>query len=109
MEPNLNYIQQLANGNDAFENRILGVLKRELPEEIAQFRESLSSSDYLQAAMLVHKIKHKVSLLGMGDGYELTASFEDELRGGDKSLLDEFEGLLKIMTTFLNNIKTKEE
>lgn len=109
MEPNLNYIKQLANGNEAFESRILGVVKRELPEEIANFRRSLDSSDYSQAAMLVHKIKHKVSLLGIEDGFELTTNFEDELREGGKSLHGDFEALLKIMTTFLNSINTETE
>ncbi|KYG74932.1 Hpt domain-containing protein [Roseivirga ehrenbergii] len=109
MKPNLNYIKQLANGNATFENRILGVLKRELPEEIDGFRNSINSLDYALAAMLVHKIKHKVSLLGMEDGYKLTADFEDELREGAKSLQDDFEGLLKIMTTFLNSINTETE
>lgn len=109
MKPNLNYIKQLTNGNSVFENRIIRVLKRELPEEIEGFRNSINSLDYVTAAMLVHKIKHKVSLLGMEDGYELTANFEDELREGAKSLQGEFEGLLKIMTTFLNSINTVVE
>lgn len=109
MEPNLNYIKQLANGNSAFENRIIGVLKRELPEEVEEFRKCINSFDYTQAAMLVHKIKHKVSLLGMEDAYELTADFEEELREGGITLYSEFERLLKIMTTFLKSINTETE
>lgn len=103
-EPNLLYIKQLASGNQSFENRILEVLKRELPEEIKDFHEFINSGVLEQAADLVHKIKHKVSLLGMEKGYGLTASFEENLREGDQSLLEEFESILKKMTTFLDNI-----
>lgn len=109
MKPNLTYIKQLANGNVAFERRILGVLKRELPEEVESFREALRKLDYVSAAMLVHKIKHKVSLLGMENGYDLTTKFEDELRDGDVKKLAEFEQILDIMKTYLEGINTETE
>ncbi|MBN7817701.1 Hpt domain-containing protein [Algoriphagus pacificus] len=108
MRPNLQYIKQLANGSEAFENKVLEVVKRELRLEISSFRESLNKGDIENAVLFVHKIKHKVSLLGMEEGYALTAKFEDELREGSDALLGNFESLLRIMTMFLDSINTEK-
>ena len=39
--PNLNYIKELSGGDNAFEESILEVLKKEFPEELKLFKEIL--------------------------------------------------------------------
>ncbi|MEO9475708.1 MAG: hypothetical protein ABJG41_09240 [Cyclobacteriaceae bacterium] len=101
-EPNLSYIKSLSKGDMVFEKQLLGVAKRELTEEIDLYTHCIENHKYEQAAEVVHKIKHKVSLLGMETSYSLVAQFEEELRVGKTRLKLDFMAILKKMTNFLN-------
>jgi hypothetical protein len=64
-QPNLSYINELSGDNLEFKNKIIGILKKELPDEIAVYEEEFKSGNYLEAAQSVHKLKHKISILGL--------------------------------------------
>ncbi|WP_421889350.1 Hpt domain-containing protein [Marinoscillum sp.] len=103
-EPNFSYIESLSAGDQAFQKRLLEVLKAELPVEIADFESFIKDNKLHKAAELVHKIKHKMALLAMDDAYELAVRFENELHENNPKLLTEFNAILEKMTTFLSRL-----
>ncbi|TRO63342.1 Hpt domain-containing protein [Christiangramia sabulilitoris] len=100
-QPNLSYIHQLSGGDKAFEARLMEVVKRELPEESQTWRDNISSGNLDDAASSVHKLKHKISILGLEESYRFAETYEDELREGFNIRQEEFEKLLQLMLSFV--------
>ena len=64
----------------------------------------MSQNDLKNAALFVHRIKHKMSILGLQKSYEITNSFENEMRdGGNLEKKEYFEKVLPLMKNFLEN------
>ncbi|MGY3793873.1 Hpt domain-containing protein [Aquimarina sp. 433] len=102
--PNLSYIKELSAGSEEFEEKIIGLLKREFPEEKNEFLNNYNSSVFKAAAENVHKLKHKIGMLGFEDGYETTIAFEEGLLKGEYSLFSKFMLILDSIDEFLKNL-----
>lgn len=102
-EPNLNYIKELSDGDLSFEESIINVLKKEFPEELLLFTKNYADKNFLEAAINVHKIKHKISILGLKKGLELASSFENGLKKGDLKLYAGFIKILNKIHVYLGN------
>ncbi len=61
--------------------------------------------NFNDASEIVHKIKHKISILGLEENYRDAKAFEHGLRKGDVALQSNFETTLMIITDFLKNFK----
>ena len=59
---------------------------------------------YKLAADNVHKLKHKISILGLEKSYEIAIAFENNLIEGDTSLYKEFETILNTITNYLQKL-----
>jgi len=103
--PNLSYINQLAGENLTFKKKLIEVLIRELPEEIKQYRKHLIEEKYQLAADDVHKIKHKISILGLELSYQLATNYEEELRNNNPFNNGNFEKVMVAMAKFINELK----
>lgn len=103
-KPNSNYINQLSGDNEEFKAKITGILKRELPEEVAFYENQIQSKNYKLAAESVHKLKHKVSILGLEKSYYIAEEFEDNLKEQSTKLQSEFESILKAMQDFVDTL-----
>jgi HPt (histidine-containing phosphotransfer) domain-containing protein len=103
-QPTLSTIKEIALGDGEFENKLLSIIKRELPAEIELYQQNYANKDYLLVAGNVHKLNHKISILGLKEGNLKAVKFENELRDGNCGLKKEFDGLLEKMTQFLNDI-----
>lgn len=99
--PNLNYIKELSGGDVAFEESILNVLKKEFPEELKLFEENFKNKNYEETANNVHKIKHKVSILGLKKGLEVASAFENDLRNQKIELYPDFIKILNKIHVYL--------
>ncbi|AUC17083.1 histidine kinase [Tenacibaculum sp. SZ-18] len=100
-QPNINYIKELSCGDVEFEEKMVSILRRELPEEMKNYLKTLEINDLKQTAEIVHKIKHKISILGLEKSYEFTIRYEKELLNGDKSNHENFFKILATMSDFL--------
>lgn len=100
-QPNLDYFEKLSNQNANFKQRLIDVLKYELPLEIADYQNHIKKNDLKKAAEAVHKLKHKIGVLGMEKGYLEVEQYENNLREGSKSLQLEFEQTIKIIEQFV--------
>ena len=102
--PNLNYINDLAAGSQEFKDKLIGIVKREFPDEKEVFLENFDKKNYIKAAENVHKLKHKVGMMGFVDGYQVTVDFEEELRKGESEGYSKFMCILESIEQFLKTI-----
>lgn len=103
-QPNLSYIGELSGGDDVFEKKLLAVVKKELPLEIEEYQQNLKELKFLLAAENVHKLKHKISILGLDKGYQTAIDFENELKEGNIRLQEEFDKILIGMSAFISEL-----
>ncbi len=99
--PNLNYIRELSDGDEEFEQNILNVLKSEYPVELKVFNENFKAKNYAEASVNVHKIKHKISILGLKKDLEKASLFELDLKKGKIELYNDFVKILNKIDLYL--------
>ena len=100
-QANSEYIDQLSGDNAEFRKKLIGILQRELPEEVETYQSQIQNQNYLLAAGSVHKLKHKVAMLGLDKSYYIAEQFEDNLKENSTVLQPEFEMILEIMKEFV--------
>lgn len=108
-KPNLFYIHKIANGDKEFPKKIMDIVKKELPIEISQYITSLENQNYNEAAAVVHKIKHKISIFNFSYGYEIAEIHEFNLKNGQDILRVEFENILRVLRDYINLKKSIEK
>lgn len=100
-QPNSEYINQLSGDNEEFKAKIVEILKKELPEEVAFYENQVQTKNYKLAAESVHKLKHKVSILGLEKSYYIAEEYEENLKANSTNLQSDFEKILKMMQDFV--------
>ena len=103
-QPNLNYINSLSEGDKSFEMKILGIIKKEFKEEKNTYYNNMKNDNFKLCAENVHKIKHKISILGLEKSYEIAERYENNLREGNIKLQDKFSDILNNVTNYLNKL-----
>lgn len=103
-KPNFSYIDNLSGGDEEFKKQLLGVLKNEFPKEKEQYFNHINESDYKAAASDVHKIKHKISILGLEKSHEIASKYEENLKNNSLDLSKDFKNILDVISEFLNSI-----
>ena len=103
-QPNLEYIDKLAAGDEVIRERLISVLKQEFPEEVALYRIHILNSNYIQGAESVHKIRNKIGLLGLETSYYSSKIYEQNLRNNLIEHQIEFENTINKIDFFLNKI-----
>jgi HPt (histidine-containing phosphotransfer) domain-containing protein len=103
-KPNLLYLKEISGGDVEFEEKLLKIVKKELPEEINDYKNFLNENNFKQAAELVHKIKHKISILGLEKSYQVAIDYEENLKLDNLSLKMEFEEILNSMISFIKTV-----
>ena len=76
-QPNLSYINNLSGGDKAFEAKLIGIIKEEYPVEKAIYIKNIELKNFKEAAENVHKLKHKISILGLEKSYNTANTFEE--------------------------------
>ena len=102
--PNMSYINSMSGGDKAFEAKIIGIIKSEFPEEKQVYVDQMSAGQFKPASESVHKLKHKISILGLEKSYEVAVAFEMNLLEGSTARQDEFEAILSNMTQFIERL-----
>ena len=103
-QPNLSYIYKLSGGDKAFEKKIIEIIKAEFPVEKQIYIENISTGNYKLTAENVHKLKHKISILGLEKSYEIAVAFENNLLEESTKLQNEFESILANITNYLQQL-----
>lgn len=103
-KPNLSYVKKLSNGDIDFKLKIISILKREFVIEREIYENSIKIKDFKQTAEIVHKIKHKISILGLEKGFEVATAYENNLNVKSDKLTLEFKNILDIITQYLKEV-----
>ncbi len=103
-KPNLEYINQLARGDQSIKNELIDVIKTEFPEEKKDYYNSLENKEYKKIEENVHKIKHKISILGLEKSYEIANKFEHNLRELNLKGKEDFDKILKAISDYIDTI-----
>ncbi len=103
-DPNLSYINSMSDGDKIFEKKLIAIIKSEFPEEKQTYLNNIAAKNYKLTAENVHKLKHKISILGLENSYEIAVAFENNLLIGDVTLQNEFESILTIITNYLHKL-----
>lgn len=102
--PNLDYINNIAGGDEEFKQQLIAILKKEFPIEKELFLSNFNQKEYKQASENVHKIKHKLSMLGLTKEEALASTFEDNLKENNTGLHKKFINCLTKVSNYLNHI-----
>jgi hypothetical protein len=102
--PNLTYINQLSKGNSSFEKTLLDIIRKELPKEIEAYQSYLINEDYTETALEVHKINHKIKILGLEKGCKIAEKYRLNLLEHSLILKSDFENILKSLLLFIKRV-----
>ncbi len=100
-KPNLSYIESMSGGDKAFEQKLIDIIKKEFPEEKQVYFDNIAASNFKAAAENVHKLKHKISILGLTKSYDVAVDYENNLIENSTEGKVEFEAILQNITSFL--------
>ena len=105
-QPNLDYIEQLARGDESIRKTLIDVIKSEFPGEIIDYEKSIKSKEFKKIEENVHRIKHKFSILGLEKSYNKANKFEHNLREHVFNLSEqrEFDKTLIAISEYLKTI-----
>ena len=99
--PNLSYIDKLANGDELFADNLMNIIRKELPTEIKTYRLHLENKEFVKTVEAVHKLSHKISILGLENGYKVAKTFETDLLQKNLRLRPDFDHILETMFHFI--------
>ena len=102
--PNMSYINTLSGGDESFKARLIFIVKNELPIEITEYQKNIKNNFFKEAAENVHKLKHKISILGLETSYQVAIDYEENLKISSIALKEDFEAILETMTRFVNQL-----
>ncbi len=98
--PNLSFIDELSGSDGQFRMKLINIVKTELQGEITIYMECfMENTD--KAAAIVHKLKHKISILGMSESYQIATDYEEVLREGRWDGHEKFDEILNKMSEFI--------
>ncbi len=100
-QPNLSYINELSGGDEAFKNKLITILKNEFPEEKEVYFKNFKAKNFKETAENVHKLKHKISILGLEESYKIAENYEDNLKESNVSGYETFNEILQNITDYL--------
>jgi HPt (histidine-containing phosphotransfer) domain-containing protein len=103
-QPNLNYIQQLSRGDKTIETTLIDVIKTEFPKEKQDYYNSIEKKNFKEIEENVHKLKHKISILGLEKSYDMANEFEHNLRNTNFSRKEEFDETLIVISNFIQTL-----
>lgn len=103
-QPNLDYVNQLARGDESIKNELISIIKKEFPEEKKCYFESVEKKDFKIIEENVHRIKHKISILGLEKSYKIADEYEHNLRLKSNDKAYDFDLILATISNYLKTI-----
>lgn len=102
--PNHSYIDALSGGDENFKAKLIAIIKAEFPEEKAIYQKNIIAGNLKNSAENVHKLKHKISILGLEKSYDVAVDFENNLLNNKIEGKEAFDAILESITDFLTTM-----
>jgi|TARA_B110000495_G_scaffold154375_1_gene137532 HPt (histidine-containing phosphotransfer) domain-containing protein len=103
-KPNLNYVNNLSGDDNNVKKLLIDVIKTEFPEEKKEYYENYESKEFKKIEENVHRLKHKISILGLEESYEIANEYEHNLRNKCTDKSDDFDIILLVITEYLKTL-----
>jgi HPt (histidine-containing phosphotransfer) domain-containing protein len=103
-KPNIEYINQLARKDESIKKELIDLIKTEFPEEKKDYYSSLESKEFKKIEENVHKLKHKISILGLVKSYEVANKFEHNLRELNLDKKEDFDEILAVISVYIKTL-----
>ena len=103
-KPNLEYINQLSRGDESIKKELIDLIKDEFPEEKKEYYISLENKEFKKIEENVHKLRHKISILGLEKSYEVANEFEHNLRKLNLARKEDFDKILTAISDYIETI-----
>lgn len=103
-QPNLDYFEKLSNNNLNFKQKLIDVIKYEFPMELSSYYNLIQKDNLKAVSEFVHKLKNKIGVFGMENGYQIAETYEHNLREGNKKLQAEFEAVINQIKEFIDQL-----
>ncbi|WNM18876.1 Hpt domain-containing protein [Flavobacterium capsici] len=103
-QPNIEYFEKLSQGDEKIKEKFIKVLKYEFPIETEEYFQNLLSNNLETTANSVHKLKHKIAIVGLEDDYYMADKYEEYLKKGKTKYKESFEATLKTINQFISKI-----
>ncbi|PCI00110.1 MAG: histidine kinase [Flavobacteriaceae bacterium] len=100
--PNLHYIEEISENDIPFQRKLIAIIKEEFPKEKESFLKNIHLKEFHAASENIHKLKHKINLFGMNEGYLIANQMEIELR---EKKLNSYPQLLTVLLTVESFLK----
>lgn len=100
-QPNQTYINSLSGADEIFKQKLIDIIKKEFPEEKQVYFDNYNAKNFKLAANNVHKLKHKISILGLEKSYAVAVAYEENLLENNSNLKEDFEAILNNITNYL--------
>ncbi|MBU2947723.1 Hpt domain-containing protein [Zobellia uliginosa] len=103
--PSLNYVENLVGARDSeFEQKFVILLKSEFAWDLGKYLYHIKLNEPRAAAEIVHKLKYKISILGMEKTFAFAEEHKERLHAGDAAFDEDFKKVLKKINVFLDLI-----
>lgn len=102
--PNIQYIKEISENDISFQQKLISIIKKEFPKEKAALIKQINLRKYELAGDIVHKLKHKINILGMNEGYFIANNLEIELRQNKQHSFPKLLLVLNAIESFLKQI-----
>ncbi len=99
---NLDYIELMADGDHEMKETIIQMLLSEVPTEISNIEDAISSEDLKKLKAVSHKFKSTLSFVGYNDMIITNKEIEHIARTGENT--HRLNSLLDKMKTYQSNI-----
>ena len=103
-KPNLNYVNNLSEDDKDLKELLIDVIKTEFPEEKKKYYQSYYNKEFKKIEENVHRLKHKISILGLEKSYEIANEYEHNLRVKSIDKSDDFDIILLVITEYLKTV-----
>ncbi|MDR3273147.1 MAG: hypothetical protein LBT29_06685 [Flavobacteriaceae bacterium] len=104
---NIEYFEELAQGDESVKNRLLKLVHEELVSAKQQLEAKNSHRHCAEMAEVVHKIKPKFKMFNMEEEFKRAEQYNKQLKSGrsEKSMhetaIDDINQFLKYLTNYL--------
>ncbi len=104
-QPNIDYIVKLVGYDNELKARLIDLLVTEFPNDVETYKKNINLDNYKLAAENVHKLNHKVAILGYEKEYAMAQEYEQQLKEDLIINKEQFEELLSNIQIFLNHLQ----
>ena len=104
-QPSTTYIDDVAGSDADFRASFINIVKMEFPEEYQYYLKMYEEGNLTETASIVHKLKHKLNIVGLQEGYKLAVTYEEELKAGSAALHSTFLPVLDKAKEFITTLE----